>query len=185
MASRSAVTQLLGEWRAGDDAALQSLTPLVYDELRKMAHRYMARERTDHTLQATALVHEAFAQLTEADVAPVDRSHFLALSARLMRRILVDYARSRNSAKRGAGVPAVSLDDVQIAAEDGEQVLVLEAAIEKLSTVDSRRSDILVLHYYGGMTYDEMAAALDVSPATVDRQLRLAKAWLLSELEDA
>jgi RNA polymerase sigma factor (TIGR02999 family) len=184
MASRATVTQLLCEWRAGDDAALQSLTPLVYDELRSMAQRYMARERADHTLQATALVHEAFAQLTEADVEPVDRSHFLALSARLMRRILVDHARAKKSAKRGGGVPPLSLDDVQIAGDSREQILALEAAIEKLSTVDSRRSDILVLHYFGGMTYDEIAVAVGVSAATVDRQLRLAKAWLLSEFQD-
>lgn len=178
----SSVTQLLADWRDGNDAALESLTPLVYDELRKMAARRMARERPDHTLQATALVHEAFVKLTEADVAPVDRAHFLALAARMMRRILVDHARAKQSEKRGGGIAPLPLDEGRVAAESPGALLDLDAAIDKLSALDRKLADVIVLHYYGGLTYDEVAAVRGISAATVDRQLRLAKAWILREL---
>lgn len=184
MASRSAVTQMLADWRAGDEGALNRLAPLVYDELRRIAGRYMARERADHTLQATALVHEAFVQLAEGDVAPSDRSHFLALAARLMRRILVDHARAKHAAKRGGGAARLPLADAAAADEAPPDILLLDEAIDKLAALDGRMSDILVLHYYGGLTYDEIADALGVSAATVDRRLRLAKAWILHELRD-
>lgn len=184
MVARSDVTQLLADWRDGDDAALESLTPLVYDELRRMAARRMASERPDHTLQATALVHEAFVKLTEADVAPVDRTHFLALAARLMRRILVDHARAKRSDKRGGGIAPLPLDESLVPADSRAEFLDLDAAIDKLQELDRRMSDIVVMHYYGGLTYDEVAEATGTSAATVDRQLRLAKAWILRELRD-
>ena len=184
MDPRSEVTQLLANWRDGDSGALESLTPLVYDELRRMAARRMSQERSDHTLQATALVHEAFVKLTEADVAPVDRSHFLALAARLMRRILVDHARAKRSDKRGGGIAPLSLDESLVGTDTPAGILDLDAAIDKLTAIDRKLADVIVLHYYGGMTYDEVAKATKVSAATVDRQLRLAKAWILRELSD-
>lgn len=184
MATGRAVTQLLGEWRSGDEQALEALTPLVYDELRRLAQRYMRRERPGHTLQATALVNEAFVGLLGMDVAWQDRAHFFAVAARLMRRILIDYAKARNSEKRGAGAAPVTLHEGQIAAAAAPvDLLVIDDALSRLAAVDARKSDVLVLHFFGGLTYDEMAEALAVSPATVHRDLRLGKAWLLNELE--
>ena len=161
MTSAVTVTRLLQDWRSGDPAAMEQLAPLVYDDLRAIAARRLRSERAGHTLQATALVNEAYARLAEGDMSFQDRAHFFALAARMMRRILTDYARARNSK-----IP--DLDD----------------AIERLSQLDSRKGDVLVLHYFGGMTYDEIASALDVSAATVDRDLRLAKAWLAHELRN-
>lgn len=186
MTSKHAVTQLLIDWRSGSTNALEELTPLVYDELQRLARRYMQSERPGHTLQATGLVNEVFLQLADTDVDWQDRAHFFALAARMMRRILVDHARSKNSHKRGAGQNLETLIEGQVAsAEDApDDLLLLNDALTKLSEFDERKSDIVVLHYFGGMTYDETATALAVSAATVHRELRLAKAWLLNELQD-
>lgn len=186
MSETRAVTQLLGEWRSGDRQALDKLTPIVYEELRRLAHYYMRGERKDHTLQATGLVHEAFSRLAGAEVAWQDRAHFFAVAARLMRRILIDHAKARRSEKRGGNVRHTSFDDgKRAAAEEAADLLDIDDALERLSAVDARKSDALVLHYFGGLTHDEIAQALDISPATVDRDLRLAKAWMRHELRHA
>ena len=186
MSETSAVTQLLGEWRSGDRQALDKLTPIVYEELRRLARYYMRGERSDHTLQATGLVHEAFSRLAGAEVPWQDRAHFFAVAARLMRRILIDHAKARRSEKRGGGARHTSFDDRQPAsAAEPADLLDIDEALTRLSAVDARKADALVLHYFGGLTHDEIAQALDISAATVDRDLRLAKAWLKNELRNA
>jgi RNA polymerase sigma factor (TIGR02999 family) len=178
------VTSLLRDWRSGDAAALEELTPLVYDDLRRIAANRLRGERAGHTLQATALVNEAFLRLSEGKLAFQDRAHFFAIAARMIRRILTDYGRARNSAKRGGIARQVTLHEEQLGTEANFEITALDDALDKLATVDERKSDILVLHYFGGMTYEEIAEALEISAATVDRDLRFAKAWLAYELRD-
>lgn len=184
MAATRAVTEILGDWRSGDDAALDELTPLVYDELRRLANRYMLAERPGHTLQATGLVNEAFVRLIGMDVPWQDRAHFFAVAARLMRRILIDYAKAHRSNKRGAGATPSTLDEGRVADEKSTlgEMLEIDEALSRLAKIDTRKSDIVVLHFFGGLTYDETAEALGISPATVHRELRLGKAWLHNEL---
>jgi RNA polymerase sigma-70 factor (ECF subfamily) len=179
----SEVSRLLVAWRQGDQRALDLLMPLVYDELRRLAQGQMRGERPDHTLQTTALVHEAYLRLCGADVAWEGRVHFLAVAATVMRRILVDHARSRDRAKRGGGADPVALDEaLAVSPERPEAVVALDEAIQRLSALDERKARAVELHFFGGLTYEETAAALGVSAATVDRELRLAKAWLYREL---
>jgi RNA polymerase sigma factor (TIGR02999 family) len=179
------VTALLRAWGDGDDAALEQLTPLVEAELRRLARAYMARERRDHTLQATALVNEAFLRLTEARrVRWQDRAHFLGISARLMRRVLVDHARARGYRKRGGGAERVTLVEGLVASpEVALDVVALDRALDTLAAVDVRKSRVVELRYFGGLSVEETAEALHVSPDTVKRDWRLAKLWLLHELE--
>jgi RNA polymerase sigma factor (TIGR02999 family) len=177
------VTALLIAWRNGDQSALARLLPLVYGELHALAGRYMRGERDDHTLQTTALMHEAYLRLCGADVTWEGRAHFLAVAAQAMRRILVDHARARSRAKRGGGDTPVTLDDALAPrAERPDELLALDEALVRLAALDERKARAVELHYFGGLTYDETAAALAVSTATVDRELRLAKAWLYKEL---
>jgi len=184
MTNPESVTQLLAEWRAGDEGALERLTPLVYEELRKLARRYMQAERIGHTLQPTAVVHEAFERLIDMDVSWKDRAHFYAVAARLMRRILVDHAKGHLRAKRGAGVTKMSLTEGMAGEQDDSvELLEIDRALSRLSEFDVRKSAIIELHYFGGLTYNETAEALEISPATVHRDLRLAKAWMLQEIE--
>jgi RNA polymerase sigma factor (TIGR02999 family) len=176
-------TQLLSEWRLGHPQALERLTPLVYDELRRLARNYMRAERGGHTLQATAVVHEAFLRLIQANVALQDRTHFFAFAARLMRRVLVDHAKSRSRIKRNAGVrewqpgepsnlpPAPDFD-----------VVALDDALEGLTQLEPRLAQVIELHYFGGLTYEQIAEAVGASTATVHRDIRLARAWLLNEI---
>jgi RNA polymerase sigma factor (TIGR02999 family) len=180
----AAVTKLLGDWRAGDKRALDELTPLVYEELRRLAKRQMRSERAGHTLQTTGLVNEAFIRMAGMDVPWADRAHFYAVAARLMRRILVDYAKARCSDKRGGGESPSTLEEVRIAAADAPpaDILAIDEALARLAEIDARKCDVVVLHFFGGMTYDETAEALGISPATVHRELRLGRAWLLNEL---
>jgi RNA polymerase sigma factor (TIGR02999 family) len=178
-------TALLHQGRAGDRGALDRLLPIVYDELSDLAHRALRHERADHTLQTRALVHEAYLRLIDAEVPYADRAHFLAVAARAIRRILVDHARLRRRQKRGGDLVRVEVSEVDVAAaEPALDVLQLHESLERLSAFDARKSEIVELHYFGGLSYDETAAAVGLSPATIDRELRLAKAWLRVDLQD-
>jgi len=180
------VTQLLVDWRGGRETALEELMPVVYDELRRIAARQMRRERMGHTLQATAVVNEAYIRLVDARVDWNDRVHFYAVAARLMRRMLVDHARARHREKRGGPATLLTLnEDLAGASEAGVDVMELDMALQKLAETDERKSRVVELHYFGGLNYEETAAALGVSEATVDRDLRLAKAWLHREMGGA
>ncbi len=177
------VTQLLRESRLGNGQASEQLLSLVYDKLRRLAAQNLRSERAGHTLQPTALVHEAWLRLAQADIEWQDRVHFYKVAARLMRRILVDYARAGSRKKRGGGIPKISLDDVsEPASSQTEQVLIINDALDRLGNRNSRHRDILELMIFGGLTYEETGAALDLSPATVHREMKLAKAWLQREL---
>lgn len=179
------VTQLLGAWRSGDESALEQLTPLVYNELRRLAGRYMQSERAGHTLQATAVVNEAFMRMVDMDVPWQSRAHFFAIAARLMRRILVDYAKAHRREKRGGKNTDLTLDEGLVAAGTPDPDLVnLDEALCNLESVDERKAQVVELHYFGGLTYEEIAETLELSPATVHRDLRMAKAWLQNELEN-
>jgi len=179
MAASTDVTRLLTAWNAGDTEALAELTPIVYEELRRLAERYMRKEGGGHTLQATALVHEAYARLAQADLPLRNRAHFLAFMARLMRQVLVDHARARKSAKRGDGLQRVTLDEsVIVGGDSDERILELDALLEELRRFDELKSQIIELRFFGGLTYDEAAETLEISTSTLDRELRLAKAWL-------
>ena len=182
--SRAHVTELLLEWGGGDRAALDELVPIIHEELRRLARHQMRGERDNHTLQTTALVNEAFLRLVDLRrIQWQDRAHFLALSARLMRRILVDHARSRSYQKRGAGVANVTLDESLIASpERGIDLVALDDALEDLARVDARKSQVVELRFFGGLSVEETAEALKVSPETVTRDWRLAKDWLLREI---
>jgi len=184
--SRS-VTQLLLAWGKGEDAALEKFTPLVYQELRRMARRYMYGERKDHTLQATALVNEAYLKLVDCrQVRWQDRAHFLAISAQLMRRVLVDFARSRKYQKRGGGDPNVTFDEGLVAApQKGANILALDGALEALAVQDQRKARVVELRFFGGLSVEETAEVLNVSPETVLRDWRLAKSWLGREMSQA
>ncbi len=177
------VTVLLKKWRAGDDNAAENLMPLVYGELRRIAKRFMAHERANHTLQPTALVHEAFLQLRDVDVPWQDRAHFIAVCARAMRRILVDHARAKQADKRGGGAVEVDLDVALAPARTAEStVIALDKALEKLMESDARKGSIIELHYFGGLKQPEIASVLSISVATVERELKAAKEWLRDQL---
>jgi RNA polymerase sigma-70 factor, ECF subfamily len=178
------ITALLLSWGRGDEAALQQLIPLVHRELHQIARGCLKGERPGHTLQPTALVNEAYLRLI--DVRRVNwknRTHFLAMSARLMRRVLVDFARSRQYQKRGGGVIKVSLDEAHaVSTERGQDLVALDEALTALSTIDERKARVIEMRFFGGLTVEETAAVLDVSRETVLRDWRLARAWLMREL---
>jgi RNA polymerase sigma-70 factor (ECF subfamily) len=181
------VTQLLADWSHGDDAALAELTPLVYEDLRCLAHRHMGGERPDHTLQTTALVNEAYLRLADqTNPSWQNRAHFFALAARAMRQILVNYAKSYRAQKRGGGALKVDLDDVAIVSpEESKEIVDLHEALERLATLDSRKAHVVELKYFGGLNYDEMAEVLKISRVTVRRDWEFAKVWLYTELQSA
>jgi RNA polymerase sigma-70 factor, ECF subfamily len=180
---RQAVTQLLHQWSGGNKDALNELMPFVYDQLHRLASNCLRSERPDHTLRATALIHEAYVRLVDAEVAWEDRVHFFAVSARVLRRILVDHAKSRNRNKRGGEFQKIPLDEaVLVGPHEDKSILELDEALERLAALDQRKSELIELLFFGGLTYDEAAAALKISPATVHRELKLAKAWLYREL---
>jgi RNA polymerase sigma factor (TIGR02999 family) len=183
----SQVTGLLLAWREGDDAALNELIPLVHDELQRIARTCMAGERPGHSLHATALVNEAYLRLV--DTRRVDwqnRTHFLAMSARLMRRVLVDIARSKAAEKRGGDAVRVTLDAaLDLAHEPGADLVALEDALQALAKIDERKARVIELRFFGGLSVEETACVLSVSRDTVLRDWRLAKAWLLRELQQA
>jgi RNA polymerase sigma factor (TIGR02999 family) len=178
------VTQLLVAWGNGDETARDELMPLVYQELHRLAHHYMKRENPGHTLQTSALVNEAYVKLVDQrDVHWQNRAHFYGIAAELMRRILVDHARSRNYLKRGGGAPHVSLDDALIISEErAAEVLALDDALTGLAKFDLRKSQIIELRFFGGLSIEETAKVLGVSPGTVMHDWTLAKAWLQREM---
>ena len=178
------ITTLLVAWGRGDEAALQQLIPLVHRELHQIARRCLKGERPGHTLQPTALVNEAYLRLVDVRrVSWQNRTHFLAMSARLMRRVLVDFARSRQYQKRGGGVMKVSLDEAHgVATERGQDLVALDEALISLSAIDERKARVIEMRFFGGLTVEETAAVLDVSRETVLRDWRLARAWLMQEL---
>jgi len=178
------ITELLRSWKEGDETALEKLTPLVYRELHRQASRYMRREQADHTLQATALVNEAYVRLIDwHNVQWQNRAHFFGVVAQLMRRVLVDYARSRRYDKRGGGVRPLNLDEAPPVADDKLSVLVeIDEALNRLAAIDARKAQIVELRYFGGLTVEETAQALNVSTITVIRSWNFARAWLLREL---
>ena len=182
---RSEVTTLLSQWSAGDASARDQLIPLVYDRLRRLAHQRLRAASTEHSLNTTALVHEAYLRLVDAPrLALPDRAHFLALVSQVMRRLLVDRARARAAAKRGGGKPTVELDEaLWISDEDPEATAELDAALTRLEALNPRQSQILEHRYFGGLSLEETAAVLGVSLATVKRELRSARAWLALELK--
>lgn len=185
MPASQEITALLREWSGGNEQALNKLTPLLYDELHRMAHRHMQRERSDHTLQTTALINEAYLRLIDCrHVSWQNRAQFFALSARLMRRILVDFARSRRRAKRGGSRnPSVSFDQSpEISRERAREIVALDEALDSLSALDPRKSQVVELRFFGGLTLEETAEVLKVSSRTVLRDWDLAKAWLGREL---
>jgi RNA polymerase sigma factor (TIGR02999 family) len=186
-ASQHTVTQLLEQWSHGDDAALAELTPLVYEDLRCLAHRHMGGERPDHTLQTTALVNEAYLRLADqTNPSWQNRAHFFALAARAMRQILVNYAKSYRAQKRGGGALKVDLDDVAIVSpEESKEIVDLHEALERLATLDSRKAHVVELKYFGGLNYDEMAEVLKISRVTARRDWEFAKVWLYTELHSA
>jgi len=184
------VTQLLLDWRAGDTGAGDRLLPAVYDELHRQAERAMRRENEEHTLQATALVHEAYLRLVDQSrVEWKSRAHFFGIAAQVMRRILVDHARGRLADKRGAGAKRITLDDANVGAPEGAghgiDVLDLHDALERLAALDATQARVVELRYFSGLNIEETAEALDVSPATVKREWAVARAWLRRELSVA
>jgi len=179
------VTQLLKAWSDGDEHALEALLPLVEAELRRLARGYMRRERRDHTLQTTALVNEAFVRLVDAhDIQWRDRAHFVGIAARLMRRVLVDHARARGYKKRGGGAANVPFEDgMMVSPAPDVDVVALDRALDALAAIDARKSRVVEMRFFGGMSVEETAEALAVSADTVKRDWRLAKLWLLRELK--
>jgi RNA polymerase sigma-70 factor, ECF subfamily len=182
--SQQEVTQLLADWSRGDDAAFAKLTPLIYEELRRIAHRHMGGQRPDHTLQTTALVNEAYLRLADQTKPNwQSRAHFFAVAARAMRQILVSYARSNRAQKRGGGGARIELDEAAILSpEQSKEIVDLHEALERLGALDSRKARVVELKYFGGLNYDEIAEVLKIARMTVRRDWEFAKLWLYTEL---
>jgi len=184
--ARHQITELLAEWREGNQSALDELYPLVYDELHRLARRYMSRERKGHTLQTTALINEAYVRMVDQkNVNWANRSHFFAISAQIMRRILIDHARRHAYAKRGGGAQQVSLEEVAaLVPEQGRELMRLDEALKSLAEQDPRRSQVVELRYFGGLNNEEIAGVLHVSENTVTRDWNMARAWLYQQLSE-
>lgn len=177
------VTALLHAWQEGDDAALAKLLPHIYGELHRIASRQRRGEHSGHTLDTTALLHEAYLRLVGSRIDLVDRTHFYAIAARTMRRVLVDHARTTARVKRGGGAIRVPLNEEQLHVPGNDADLIdLDEAIERLTALDERKGRVIELHYFGGLNYDQTGEVLGISPATVHRDLRMARAWLAREL---
>lgn len=181
------ITQLLAEWSGGNQSALDELYPLVYDELHRLARRYMSRERKGHTLQTTALINEAYVRLVDQkNVQWANRSHFFAISAQIMRRILIDHARRHAYAKRGGGAQQVSLDEAAVVTSGiGSELIRLDEALQALAKLDQRRCHVVELRYFGGLSNEEIAGVLNVSENTVTRDWNMARAWLYQQLTES
>jgi RNA polymerase sigma-70 factor, ECF subfamily len=184
--SASGVTQLLFDWQQGDQSALKKLTPLIYDELRRMAHRYVQHERNGHTLQTTALVHEAYVRLAGQETPEwQNRSHFFAVTAQVMRHILIDHARRRRYLKHGGQFQQVSMEQASLMSEDrAAELIALDEALDELKNFDPRKSKVVELRYFGGLSLEETAQALEISVMTVRRDWRAAKAWLFRRMQN-
>jgi len=178
------ITELLQAWSNGDSQALAKLIPLVDHELRKIAHAYMSKERAGHTLQTTALVHEALIRFIEADkINWQSRSHFYSIVARRMRQILIEHAREQLTAKRGNRAEHIDITDAaSLSSEESKELLIIDEALTKLSKIDDRKAKIVEYRYFGGFTLEEVAALLEISPSTVEREWRLARSWLKREV---
>jgi len=179
------VTQLLAHVNHGDAEAMADVMPVIYDELHKLARHHLGTERADHTLQATALVHEAYMRLAGQQVHWQNRKHYFGIASRVMRRILVDYARSRYAEKRGGYAVKVTLDDVTLTDERAKELIALDEALSSLAVIDPQQSRIVELRFFGGLTIEQTANSIGVSPATVKRDLNVAKAWLHREMRNA
>ncbi len=183
MADSQSITQLLNQWGEGDKAAEAELTPMIYDELQRMAKRLFRSEKSSHTLQPTALVHEAFVKLVDVDVTWQDRAHFYSLAARMMRRLLINHANARHAAKRGGHAVKVTLNEsVMPGGEADAELLDLEEALQGLAAIDPRKAELVELQYFGGLSFQEMALVTGLSSSTLDRELRMARAWLKDQL---
>lgn len=178
------ISRLLEDWRQGNQQARDALIPLVYDELRRLARRYLRRERPDHTFQSAALVHEAYLRMAQQDAIPLNnRAHFFAVAAQLMRHILVDHARNRRAAKRGGGDAKLTLDTgIALPSKPDVDLVVLDDALTRLAELDPRQSRIIEMRFFGGLSLEETAAVLDISLATVKREWASARAWMRREL---
>lgn len=180
------IVTLLQSWKNGDATARDALFGEVYDDLRVLARRHMLSENAGHTLQATALVHEAYERLADSEIDWRDRAHFMAVVSQVIRRLLVDHARGRRRTKRGGEQRKLSLDDIaEVAAADGTPMLELDEALRRLGQHDARKEQVLELHYFGGLTQPKIAEALGISPATVDRDLRMGRAWVKRAMDGA
>ena len=186
-ASPERVRQLLSAWREGDHSALTELTPLVHEDLRRLAHHYMSGQRPDHTLQTTALVNEVYLRLAgQTNPSWQDRVHFIAVAARAMRQILINYANRYRTQKRGGGALKVALDEVALVSpEQSKEIIELHEALERLATLDARKAEVVELKYFGGLNYDEIAEVLKISAITVRRDWEFARTWLYSQLRYA
>lgn len=185
MSGAGQITELLNQWTGGDRQACEALAPLIYEELHKLARTIFRSEKRGHTLQPTALVHEAYARLVDVDVAWQSRAHFYSLAARMMRRLLVNHANAHNAAKRGDGAVRVTLADEHAADEAADaDLLDLDQALTKLAAVDERKAELIQLQYFGGLSFREMEAVTGLSSSTLDRELRLARAWMKAQLGD-
>jgi len=183
MSSPEAVTVLLQQWSNGDKEALDQLMPIVYGQLRKLAANSLKSERPGHTLRATELVHEAYLKLVDSEIPWQNRAHFYAVAAKVLRHILVDHAKANRRGKRGGGAEKIPLDEaVIVGPEASSEVVGLDEALKRLAVNDERKSQIVELTFFGGMTHEEIAAVINTSPRTVQRELRVAKAWLYREL---
>jgi len=185
--SQQRVTDLLVQWSHGDDAALAELTPLVYEELRRVAHHHLGGQRPNHTLQTTALVNEVYLRLADqTNPRWQNRAHFFAVAARAMRQILVSYARTQQAQKRGGGAFKVDLDEAALVSpQESKKIVDLHEALEQLSALDSRKAQVVELKYFGGLNYDEIAEVLKISRITARRDWEFAKVWLYTELQNA
>lgn len=183
MADQPSITQLLNRWGSGDKEAEAALTPMVYDELQRTAKRLFRQENSGHTLQPTALVHEAFVKLVDADVTWQDRAHFFSLAARMMRRLLVNHANARNAAKRGGDAVKVTLNEAIVPGSSADaDLLDLEEALQALGELDPRKAELIELQYFGGLSFKELEEVTGLSSSTLDRDLRMARAWLKDKI---
>jgi len=184
MNDETQITSLLQQWRSGDEKAIDQLFTLVYASLKDIADRHMRKERSDHTLQATVLVNEAYLQMVKSQLVYNDQAHFKSVAARVMRNILIDHARAKRSQKRGGDLGRITLLESQIGEEQAPDVMDLDNALNRLAEFDERKAKVIELSFFGGLTYDEIAEVLETSPATVDRDLRMGKAWLAREFNE-